>query len=108
MSLLCAMALWVLGQAQATESEVEAPEASDDGRSWMVVPGAFYAQETSLGVALFGNATFPVRGGNAQTWPSSVSAAVVGTLERQASLAVWPVFYLGPDNQWIVEGEGEL
>lgn len=73
--------------------------AADDGRSFLVIPGAFYGQETSLGFAAFGNATFPLRGVER---PSSVSAAVVYTLRNQASFTVWPVLNL--TDRWAIQG----
>lgn len=84
------------------------PGVSADGQSWFVLPGAFYSQETSLGFAAYGSATFPLRGTGASTWPSSLGAAVVYTLQQQASLAVWPSFYLGRSNDWVVTGEAIL
>ncbi len=90
---------------QTDTAAVDTDTASDDGRSWMVLPGAFYSQETSVGFAAYGSATFPVRGTGDATWPSTVSAALVYTLRKQASLAVWPTLYLGRDNTWIADGE---
>ncbi|MEQ1572222.1 MAG: hypothetical protein ABMA64_41740, partial [Myxococcota bacterium] len=82
--------------------------AADDGRSLVVVPGAFWSQETTLGLALFGAATARMPGVGEDTWPSSLAAAAVGTFRRQASLTVWPSLYLGEHNTWVATGSATL
>jgi hypothetical protein len=82
-----------------------AADDSDDGRSVVVLPGAFYSQETSVGFALYGSATLPLRGTGPSTWPSTVAAAVIGTVNGQASVAWWNNVYLGESNDWSIETE---
>lgn len=79
--------------------------ADEDARSWAVLPGAFYSQETSVGLAAFGTATFPVRGTGEPTWPSTVSVAAVYTFRQQASLSAFANLYLGEANDWAIESE---
>jgi len=77
----------------------------DDGRSFAILPGAFYSQETSVGFAAFGSYTFPVRGAGADTWPSTVTGTLVYTLENQASATLWTSIFLGALNDWAIESE---
>ncbi len=76
-----------------------------DGRSFLVLPGAFYSQETSLGFAALGTATFPLRGTGSETWPSTVTAAATYTLANQSSVALWPTLYFGAHNNQHFAGE---
>lgn len=82
----------------------DAPEAIDNRRSFAVLPGAFYGPTTGLGVAAYATATRPLTP-HASTWPSTLSAAVVGTTRKQVSLAMWPTLYLGEANTWVLQGE---
>jgi len=77
----------------------------DDGKSIMVLPGVFYSQETSVGLAAFGVASFPLRGTGKATWPSNITSAVTWTFAKQTSFAVWPTFYLGEANDQVLTGE---
>ncbi len=82
-----------------------ADDANQDGRSVVVLPGVFYSQETSVGFAVYGSATLPLKGTGPDTWPSTVAVAVVGTLNAQASASVWNSVYLGDANDWAIETE---
>lgn len=88
----------------ASEPSQEAEEKKGEGQSFLVLPGAFYSQETTLGFAVYGSATFRLPGTGEETWPSTVNAAVVGTLRKQVSFAVWPTLFLGNHNDWVVDG----
>lgn len=72
------------------------------GERWIAVPAAFYSQETSVGAVVFGSVTFP--SAREDTWPSTLAAAVVGTVQGQATVTLWPTVFLGPRNQWSLTG----
>lgn len=93
--------LWA--SAARGESEVDEP-ARGYGESWIVVPAAFYSQETSIGAVAFGSGTFRLRGTGPDTWPSTLAAALVGTAQRQATFTLWPTLFFGEDNRWTVNG----
>lgn len=109
----------VLIGAAAPALAQEAPETVDEGensptteeeppgnkRSWAVLPGAFYSQETSVGFAALGMYTFALPGAGEATWPSSATGTVVYTVRNQASLSLWTGFYWGEANDWLVESE---
>lgn len=69
-----------------------------------VLPGAFYGQETGLGLAALATVAGRVRGATESTWPSALTMAVIGTTKGQASIALWPNLYLGDANTWMLEG----
>jgi outer membrane protein assembly factor BamA len=83
---------------------VAAAMAGEDA-SWLALPGAFYSQETSLGLAAFGTVTAKAPGAGEGTWPSTVNAVLVGTLEKQASFTLQPTLFLGEENAWAIDGE---
>lgn len=91
---------WWVGAARADESVAE-PKEGGYGERWIVVPAAFYSQETTLGAVAFGSGTFSLRD---DAWPSTLTAALVGTLQRQATFTVWPTLFFGPDSRWTVNG----
>jgi hypothetical protein len=88
--------------AAATDSEAS---KTDDKRSWAVLPGAFYSQETSVGAAVLGMYTFSLSGAGDDTWPSSLTATVVYTGRNQASASLWTGLYWGAANDWLMESE---
>lgn len=101
-------ALPTAARAEDPEPPVDETEEAaqvDDKRSWAVLPGAFYSQETSVGVAALGIHTFSLPGAGPQTWPSSLTATLVYTGRNQASASLWTGFYWGEANDWLVESE---
>ena len=119
-----AAVLWILTTgpaalvAQESPTEADAPTADDvaptggedatvdaeeeSSFSWMILPGAFYSQETSLGFAVFASTIFDLPDIGEETRPSSVTFTATYTLEKQASVTLWPTFYLGEANDWII------
>lgn len=97
--------MFILALLTALATAAGDDDKQDDGKSLMVLPGAFYSQETSVGLAAFGTASFPLRGSGEDTWPSNLTSAVTWTFERQTSFAVWPTFYFGEANDQVLTGE---
>ena len=91
-------------QTSSNEDD-ETSSNEDDGTSLFAIPAVAYSQETSLLFTIFASYTFPLPNTGEETWPSTITGALVYTLEKQASAAFWTSFYLGEQNDWAIDTE---